>query len=129
MTDTNNKEETFESKLNKIIYDLEVLADNMQDEFNINSIIERVKQLHDSDIEKKDEEIERLKGIIKLETSQNKENIQNIIRLQAENEKLKDLISKLPEILIPRFGFDDQIDNAKKFTLKIYQEEIERLRI
>jgi len=129
VTDTNNKEETFESKLNKIIYDLEVLADNMQDEFNINSIIERVKQLHDSDIEKKDEEIERLKGIIKLETSQNKENIQNIIRLQAENEKLKDLISKLPEILIPRFGFDDQIDNAKKFTLKIYQEEIERLRI
>ena len=36
------------------------------------------------------EEIERLKGIIKLETSQNKENIQNIIKLQAEVKRLKD---------------------------------------
>jgi len=69
---------------------------------------------------------DRNNGLVRLQEKNSKiiKLNKSIQELQAENEKLKDLISKLPEILISRFGFDDQIDNAKKFTLKIYQEEI-----
>ena len=127
MTDTNKEEttelrscfpkkESFESYLKKLTKNT-----NM-------GLIQyaKLKQLHDQSLIDLKYEMKSFKW----EGCQNalKEKDKRISKLQAENELLRDLISKLPEILISRFGFDDQIDNANKFTIKIYQEEIKGLK-
>jgi len=87
MTDTNNKE-TFESEIKECLDMCSVNTDWVNKAVKYR--FEKLKQLHDKEIKELQAEVERLKGIIKLETSQNKENIQNIVKLQAEVERLKD---------------------------------------
>ena len=105
MTDTNNKEETFESYINSYIevYKNVLKSKNklLMDEKEELERLEYIKQLHDSDIKKKDEEIENVGNILQriIEQLDGFEYEMDVTKfpicdriqeLQAEVEKLKE---------------------------------------
>lgn len=112
MTDANNKEETFESYINKIIEN-----PNLQKEF-LMSCVKELKQLHDKEIKninynnrniinkirERDKEIEKLTDILNKRREYIGNSAAEFIKMEFDIQEKDKQISELKDLLSKKYG-------------------------